>query len=195
MNEKSKNNHELTFTLVFLLILVSAIFIIDVLTPKGYLDWFSYLVVIFYASLKFSRRYLVIIGFISVLLIVLGYFISPAGLVPGFAVINRMIGILIIWMVTSLLYKQVKVNEQKNEIEKQFSVLLNEMSTTGIIYFDTDGKPLKQQFIKWQKVGDAWVWDRYRPARVLTSVRILSFRDVNIEEVEQTQGLRPEPPT
>ena len=81
-----------------------------------------------------------IIGFISVLLIVLGYFISPAGIAPGFAVINRMIGILIIWMVTSLLYKQVKVNEQKNEIEKQFSVLLNEMSTTGIIYFDTDGK-------------------------------------------------------
>lgn len=140
MNKKSKNNHELTFTLVILFILVSAIFIIDVLTPKGYLDWFSYLVVIFYASLKFSRKYLVIIGFISVLLIVLGYFISPAGIAPGFAVINRMIGILIIWMVTSLLYKQVKVNEQKNEIEKQFSVLLNEMSTTGIIYFDTDGK-------------------------------------------------------
>jgi hypothetical protein len=29
-----------------------------------------------------------------------------------------------------------------------------------IDYFDTEGKPLKQQFIKWQQVGNAWVWDR-----------------------------------
>ena len=29
-----------------------------------------------------------------------------------------------------------------------------------IDYFDTDDKPLKEQFIKWQQVGNAWVWDR-----------------------------------
>ena len=31
---------------------------------------------------------------------------------------------------------------------------------------------------------DAWVWDMYRPARFLQNVRVLTFRDVNIEEVE-----------
>lgn len=31
---------------------------------------------------------------------------------------------------------------------------------------------------------DAWVWDMYRPARFLQRVRVLSFRDVNIEELE-----------
>ena len=31
---------------------------------------------------------------------------------------------------------------------------------------------------------DAWVWDMYRPARFLQNVRVLSFRDVNIEELE-----------
>ncbi len=31
---------------------------------------------------------------------------------------------------------------------------------------------------------DAWVWDMYRPARFLKNVQVLSFRDVNIEELE-----------
>lgn len=31
---------------------------------------------------------------------------------------------------------------------------------------------------------DAWVWDMYRPARFLKNVRVLTFRDVNVEEVE-----------
>jgi hypothetical protein len=31
---------------------------------------------------------------------------------------------------------------------------------------------------------DAWVWDMYRPARFLQRVKVLTFRDVNIEELE-----------
>lgn len=31
---------------------------------------------------------------------------------------------------------------------------------------------------------DAWVWDMYRPARFLQRVRVLTFKDVNIEELE-----------
>ena len=30
---------------------------------------------------------------------------------------------------------------------------------------------------------DAWVWDMYRPARFIRQVRVLTFRDVNIEEL------------
>ncbi len=30
---------------------------------------------------------------------------------------------------------------------------------------------------------DAWVWDMYRPARFVPSVRVLTFRDVNIERL------------
>ena len=32
-------------------------------------------------------------------------------------------------------------------------------------------------------LGDAWVWDMYRPARFVSSVRVLTFRDVNVEEL------------
>jgi hypothetical protein len=30
---------------------------------------------------------------------------------------------------------------------------------------------------------DAWVWDMFRPARFLKQVRVLTFRDVNVEEL------------
>jgi hypothetical protein len=33
------------------------------------------------------------------------------------------------------------------------------------------------------QLEDAWVWDMYRPARFVNSVRVMTFRDVNIEEI------------
>jgi hypothetical protein len=35
------------------------------------------------------------------------------------------------------------------------------------------------------QLSDAWVWDMYRPARFVPSVRILTFRDVNIERLPE----------
>jgi hypothetical protein len=37
---------------------------------------------------------------------------------------------------------------------------------------------------------DAWVWDMYRAARFVPSVRVLTFRDVNIERLPDEE-LRP----
>ena len=32
---------------------------------------------------------------------------------------------------------------------------------------------------------DAWVWDMYRPARFVKSVRVLTFKDVNVEKLDK----------
>ena len=32
------------------------------------------------------------------------------------------------------------------------------------------------------ELEDAWVWDMYRPARFVQHVRVVTFKDVNIEE-------------
>jgi hypothetical protein len=32
-------------------------------------------------------------------------------------------------------------------------------------------------------LGDAWVWDMYRPARFVSRVQVMTTRDVNIEEL------------
>ena len=33
------------------------------------------------------------------------------------------------------------------------------------------------------ELRDAWVWDMYRPARFVANVRVVTFKDVNIEEL------------
>ena len=39
------------------------------------------------------------------------------------------------------------------------------------------------------ELEDAWVWDMYRPARFLNQVKVLTFKDVNIEELEHADKL------
>ena len=41
----------------------------------------------------------------------------------------------------------------------------------------------RQQVYYQLDLQDAWVWDMYRPARFVSTVRVLTFRDVNIEEL------------
>lgn len=34
---------------------------------------------------------------------------------------------------------------------------------------------------------DAWVWDMYRSARFVSSVRVVTYKDVNVEEVPEAE--------
>jgi hypothetical protein len=40
------------------------------------------------------------------------------------------------------------------------------------------------------RLGDAWVWDMFRPARFVSSVRVLTRRDVNVEELRQNDSMQ-----
>ena len=39
-------------------------------------------------------------------------------------------------------------------------------------------------------LGDAWVWDMFRPARFVSSVRVMTRRDVNVEEIRQEDTMQ-----
>jgi hypothetical protein len=55
---------------------------------------------------------------------------------------------------------------------------------------------VQQQEDGWVEVrlSDAWVWDLYRPARFVSNVRVLTRRDVNVEELRRDEAM-PEDPT
>ena len=42
-------------------------------------------------------------------------------------------------------------------------------------------------------MSDAWVWDMYRPARFAKNVKVLTFKDVNVEELAQADIDPPKP--
>lgn len=41
---------------------------------------------------------------------------------------------------------------------------------------------------------DAWVWDIYRPARFVKNVRVVTFKDVNVEELAKNDLEIPDGP-
>ena len=60
------------------------------------------------------------------------------------------------------------------ETERRF-YLANEVSVT--VRSDTTPACVELE------LRDAWVWDMYRPARFVPHVRVLTFRDVNVERL------------
>lgn len=60
------------------------------------------------------------------------------------------------------------------ETERRFylanSVEMVPRNTDGEVYFEL-------------RLTDAWVWDMYRPARFVSKVNVVTFRDVNVEEL------------
>ena len=64
------------------------------------------------------------------------------------------------------------------ETERRFylanAVQLHVRSDDGQTYFELE-------------LRDAWVWDMYRPARFVSNVRVVTFRDVNIEELKDKE--------
>jgi hypothetical protein len=41
------------------------------------------------------------------------------------------------------------------------------------------------------ELTDAWVWDMYRPARFVSNVHVLTFRDVNVERLPDREPSLP----
>jgi hypothetical protein len=60
------------------------------------------------------------------------------------------------------------------ETERRFyltnAVQMDVKNEQGRVYFELN-------------LQDAWVWDMYRPARFVANVRVVTFKDVNIEEL------------
>ena len=41
------------------------------------------------------------------------------------------------------------------------------------------------------RMTDAWVWDIYRSSRFIKSVRVMTFKDINVEELSKNERTLP----
>lgn len=66
------------------------------------------------------------------------------------------------------------------ETERRFylanRVEIHTRQSDGTVYFELE-------------LDDVWVWDMYRPARFVKRVKVMTFRDVNIEEIQAPDQL------
>lgn len=70
------------------------------------------------------------------------------------------------------MFKYVVETERRFYLANEVNIDVREVN--GAVFFDVD-------------MRDAWVWDMFRPARFLDHVQVLTFRDVNVEELENSE--------
>jgi Protein of unknown function (DUF2469) len=66
------------------------------------------------------------------------------------------------------LFRYVVETERRFYLTNQ--VELEPKTSDGEVYFEVT-------------MADAWVWDMYRPARFVKNVKVVTFKDVNVEEL------------
>jgi hypothetical protein len=69
------------------------------------------------------------------------------------------------------LFKYVVETERRFYLTNE--VNLEARSEAGEVYFEVT-------------MSDAWVWDMYRPARFVKNVKVVTFKDVNVEELSKS---------
>jgi len=70
------------------------------------------------------------------------------------------------------MFKYVVETERRFYLANEVHLVVKDAN--GSMYFEVE-------------MNDAWVWDMFRPARFLSTVKVLTFRDVNIEEVDRQE--------
>jgi hypothetical protein len=97
MDNQKQANRTLIAVIAVLLVLV---FVLDVLMPLGIATWALYVI---WSSIRSLLPLTAIVGSV---LILLGYFYSPPGVSFEYAVINRSLGIVMLWVVVFFLWSK-----------------------------------------------------------------------------------------
>ena len=103
MDNQKQANRTLIAGIAVLLVLV---FVLDVLTPLGIATWALYVVPLGLTIWSSIRSLLPLTASVGSVLILLGYFYSPPGVSFEYAVINRSLGIVMLWVVGFFLWSK-----------------------------------------------------------------------------------------
>jgi hypothetical protein len=103
MDNQKQADHTLIAVIAALLVLV---FILDVLTPLGIATWALYVVPLGLTSWSSIRSLLPITAIVCSVLILLGYYYSSPGVSFEYAVINRALGVVMLWVVVFVLWSK-----------------------------------------------------------------------------------------
>ncbi len=105
----------------FIFSVIVAAFAVDTLTPLGYADWLLYLFPPIIASRFVRRPHLVLLVIISTLCIIAGYFLSPLEGSVSIALVNRIAGVLTLWMLSFFIMRRAEVESSLERANREIS--------------------------------------------------------------------------
>jgi len=119
---KTLNDERGVAAIVVVGVLIIAIFSLDCLTPLGYAVWLLYAVPLL-LTLPAPRLNPLMLAMIVTILIVVGFFLSPPGPAQSIAVINRGLGILVVWVIAAVLARHRHVERSSQYHERMYRSL------------------------------------------------------------------------
>jgi hypothetical protein len=84
--------------MIVVVVLTAIIFVLDLLISLGVSIWGLYVLPLGVSSWSRRRNFVFVVAAACTTFIVLGYFLSPPGLSIEFAIFNRLLGILTVWI-------------------------------------------------------------------------------------------------
>ena len=109
-------------------------FVLDLFTPLGISDWVWYFIPLL-LSVYVGRRLLpFLLAAVFSLLILAGFFLSPPGIDPHLAMVSRLMGIGVLWVMAFVIWQRKRADEEVRKLS-----LAVEHSPVSIIITDKAG--------------------------------------------------------
>lgn len=133
------SGHMATF---FIYLSIIIIFISGFFIPLGTTIWLLYFIPIMISSRVSSKTGIFSLTFLCSFLILVGFFIGPHGIDPSIAIVNRTLGVIVLWALAFFIDQRMAINEALKVSEYQFQTVF-EQSPIGKEIVDPDGKIIK----------------------------------------------------
>lgn len=115
MNDRLKKAN--TRLIVVTVLLAAAIFVADSMLPMGTGVWLLYVTLVLLSLWSPHRHYCLVLAAACTALIILGFLFCPPGVSPWLSLLNRSLGVLVIWVtaILCLLYRRREEELRKSQ--------------------------------------------------------------------------------
>lgn len=117
------------------ILLTAIVFFIDLQTPLGTVEWVGYVLPLMFASRVLNRLKTYSLTAVFTLLILLGFYFSPEGIAPQTALINRSLGVIVLWVMATVFSLWRQTEDSLTESEQKYKELTDSLPQ---IVFETD---------------------------------------------------------
>lgn len=98
--------------------LTIAIFLLDTVTPRSFVDWMFYVIPVFFTVILWSRRTISIL-IVCTVFITAGYYLSPLNRPVYIGAVNRGVGAVVLWATAGLLVLRKRDTDKLREVSQQ----------------------------------------------------------------------------
>ncbi len=120
---------------LFVAFLTSGIFILDVITPVGFVAWLLYLLPILLICRTSNRLHIIVFTSVCTVLMFVGLILSPTGVGLKYGLLNCFLGVFVFWLTSAFYLNHVRVEKSLSVSEIKYRLLFQKIPI-GIFNYD-----------------------------------------------------------